>query len=118
MPWLLLVCGQEGGCAANKRRSCFQPADMHDQANSKWRVAGADCVVLHCFAGMSLFCRGWTYIWLLVLPFGIFPEASWWSMLPVSVMTVMMLGIEDLASQLEDPFKFMPYGECCGSPGV
>jgi hypothetical protein len=65
--------------------------------------------------GMSLFCTGWTYIWLLVLPFGIFPEASWWSMLPVSVMTAMMLGMEDLASQLEDPFKFMPYGERCGA---
>jgi hypothetical protein len=32
-------------------------------------------------------------------------------MLPIAVMTGMMLGLEDLAVQLEDPFKFMPYGE-------
>lgn len=51
------------------------------------------------------------YIWLLVLPFGIFPEASFWALLPVAVMTAMMLGLEDLACQLEDPFKFIPYGE-------
>lgn len=38
-------------------------------------------------------------------------EASWWAMLPIGVMTGMMLGLEDLAVQLEDPFKFMPYGK-------
>jgi hypothetical protein len=32
-------------------------------------------------------------------------------MLPIAVMTGMMLGLEDLAVQLEDPFEFMPYGE-------
>jgi predicted membrane chloride channel (bestrophin family) len=68
--------------------------------------------------GMSLFCTGWTFIWLLLLPFGIIPdstpnssEATWWALLPISVMTAMMLGLEDLATQLEDPFKFIPYGE-------
>jgi hypothetical protein len=66
---------------------------------------------------MSLFCSGWTFIWLLLLPFGIVPDtaagaagATWWAMLPISVMTIMMLGLEDLACQLEDPFKFIPYG--------
>lgn len=52
------------------------------------------------------------YIWLLVLPFGIFPEASWWALLPVSVMSAMMLGLEDLACQLEDPFRSIPIGAC------
>lgn len=73
---------------------------------------------------MSLFCAGWTFIWLLLLPFGVIPDstavllgttspsATWWSILPISVMTAMMLGLEDLATQLEDPFKFIPYGEC------
>ena len=81
--------------------------------------------------GMSLFCTGWTFIWLLLLPFGIIPdstpnssEATWWAMLPISVMTAMMLGLEDLATQLEDPFKFIPYGEVadcsagCGPDGA
>ena len=46
-----------------------------------------------------------SYIWLLLLPFGFFPEASWWSLMPISVMAAMMLGLEDLAVQMEDPFK-------------
>jgi hypothetical protein len=50
------------------------------------------------------------FIWLLVLPFGIFPEASWWALVPVSVMALMMLGLEDATAQMEDPFKFIPYG--------
>lgn len=78
-------------------------------------------------AGMSLFCAGWTFIWLLLLPFGVIPDSAslrvlqgldksttgstWWAILPISVMTAMMLGLEDLATQLEDPFKFIPYGE-------
>jgi hypothetical protein len=45
-----------------------------------------------------------------VLPFGIFPEASWWALVPVSVMALMMLGLEDAAATMEDPFKFIPYG--------
>lgn len=36
-------------------------------------------------------------------------------MLPIGVMTGMMLGLEDLAVQLEDPFKFMPYGKLAGT---
>jgi hypothetical protein len=35
---------------------------------------------------MSLFCTGFTYIWLLLLPFGVFPEASWSALLPVFMM--------------------------------
>ena len=78
------------------------------------------CTLLRavCPVGMSLFCSGWTFIWLLLLPFGIIPDyasaspgATWWSILPIAVMTAMMLGLEDLAAQLEDPFKFIPYGE-------
>jgi hypothetical protein len=77
---------------------------------------------------MSLFCAGWTFIWLLLLPFGVIPDSvsllqgddkvhtgsTWWAILPISVMTAMMLGLEDLATQLEDPFKFIPYGEGAG----
>jgi hypothetical protein len=79
------------------------------------------CFAWYPAAGMSLFCTGWTFIWLLLLPFGIMPrdedasalgsDPTWWAMLPISVMTAMMLGLEDLATQLEDPFKFIPYGE-------
>jgi predicted membrane chloride channel (bestrophin family) len=50
------------------------------------------------------------FIWLLVLPFGIFPEASWWALLLVAVMALMMLGLEDAAVQLEDAFKSIAYG--------
>jgi len=50
------------------------------------------------------------YIWLLVLPFGVFPEATWWGLVPVAVMATMMLGLEDLAVQMEDPFKYFAYG--------
>jgi hypothetical protein len=32
-------------------------------------------------------------------------------MLPVSVMALMMLGMEDAATQMEDPFRFIPYGK-------
>src|SRR5690242_10955919 len=60
---------------------------------------------------MSLFCTGWTYIWLLILPFGLFPEAGWFELFPVAIMATMMLGLEDLTIQLEDPFKYIPYGE-------
>ena len=48
---------------------------------------------------MSLFCTGWTLIWLLLLPFGVFPEARWSALLPVFAMSVMMLGLEDAAIQ-------------------
>jgi predicted membrane chloride channel (bestrophin family) len=58
---------------------------------------------------MSLFCAGWTFIWLLLLPFGVFPEASWSALLPVFMMSCMMLGLEDAANQLEDPFRFFAY---------
>ncbi len=57
--------------------------------------------------GMSLFCTGWTYIWLLILPFGLFPEAGWFELFPVAIMATMMLGLEDLTIQLEDPFKYI-----------
>jgi hypothetical protein len=33
------------------------------------------------------------------------------ALLPVTVMVTMMLGLEDLAIQMEDPFRFIPYGE-------
>lgn len=59
--------------------------------------------------GMTLFCTGWTYVWLLLLPFGVFPEASWSAMLPVFCMSTMMLGLEDLSNQIEDPFRFFAY---------
>ena len=38
-------------------------------------------------------------------------EASWYAMLPIGVMSAMMLGLEDVAVQHEDPFRFIPYGE-------
>lgn len=59
--------------------------------------------------GMSLFCSGYMFIWLLLLPFGIFPEGSWSALLPVFMMATMMLGLEDLANQMEDPFCFFPF---------
>jgi hypothetical protein len=67
-----------------------------------------------CSIGLLLllcsFCPS-SYIWLLLLPFGIFPEGSWWSFVPVSVMVMMMLGLEDLAVQLEDPFQSFPHSK-------
>ncbi len=61
-------------------------------------------------AGPSLFSTGWTFIWLLLLPFGIFPEADLSALLPALVMSVMLLGLEDAAIQLEDPFRHFAYG--------
>lgn len=69
-------------------------------------------VFSHTAAAASTAClHPHRFIWLLVLPFGIFPEASWWAMVPVSVMALMMLGLEDATAQMEDPFKFIAYGE-------
>ncbi|KAI8462924.1 MAG: Bestrophin, RFP-TM, chloride channel-domain-containing protein [Monoraphidium minutum] len=59
--------------------------------------------------GLTLFSTGWTLVWLLLLPLGVFPEASWSALLPVFTMATMMLGLEDLANQMEEPFQFFAY---------
>jgi hypothetical protein len=46
---------------------------------------------------------------LILLPFGVFPEASWSALLPVFAMATMMLGLEDVTNQMEDPYAFIPY---------
>ncbi|GAX81774.1 hypothetical protein CEUSTIGMA_g9202.t1 [Chlamydomonas eustigma] len=72
--------------------------------------------------GLSLMCSGFVQIWCLLLPISLMrtdphPYSSWetyWSELDSSgliacaIVTVMLLGCDQIASQFEDPYEMMP----------
>jgi predicted membrane chloride channel (bestrophin family) len=61
-------------------------------------------------------------IWLLLLPFALYdPFASTWNhiaMIPATaVMSVFLFGIEELATQMEEPFTILPMQAFCDKIG-
>ena len=67
-----------------------------------------DRLALYCFLG----------VWLVSLPIGIYDEslvdgAHWLAVPVVVIIGGFLLGIEELASQIEEPFSILPLEAMC-----
>ncbi|KAL4425530.1 hypothetical protein ABPG75_009546 [Micractinium tetrahymenae] len=57
---------------------------------------------------LTLLSTGFIQIWLLLAPFGLWNTNYWFGLFPYFFMAVLMLGCDEVASQLEDPFSLLP----------
>ncbi|KAL4425523.1 hypothetical protein ABPG75_009539 [Micractinium tetrahymenae] len=58
--------------------------------------------------GLVLFNSGMMWTWLLIAPFGLWKHNNWFPLLPYFFLIVLVLGCDEVASQLEDAFAHIP----------
>ena len=69
---------------------------------------------------LTLVNTGFLQIWLLLSPLAIWTDDSsgdWFGLLPFFFMTVMVLGTDEVACQLEDAFQFLPCADVLEAQG-
>lgn len=84
---------------------------MMDQQLSRMSQDAGFCSRLRFNAlpyGLVLFNSGMIWIWLLLAPFGLWKRSNWFALFPYFFLTVLVLGCDEMASQLEDPFSHIP----------
>lgn len=58
--------------------------------------------------GVGLCCTGFLQIWLLFLPLGLWNDADWFGIIAVFWLALLLLGVDEVANQMEDPFGWLP----------
>lgn len=63
------------------------------------------------YQGVSLVCTGFVEIWCLLLPFGLatdMVDVDWISVVAVAIISLLLLAVDEVANQMEDPFQLIP----------
>ncbi|KAL4426657.1 hypothetical protein ABPG77_004713 [Micractinium sp. CCAP 211/92] len=84
---------------------------MMDQQLSRMSQDAGFCSRLRFNAlpyGLVLFNSGLIWIWLMLAPFGLWQSNNWALLVPYFFMAVLVLGCDEMASQLEDAFAHIP----------
>lgn len=80
-----------------------------------------DCVRIKFQAlpqGLTTATSGFVFLWCLLLPFGLITSDTNGTIYPVDLIAVgivalLLLSLDEVATQLEDPFEMMPLDEIC-----
>ncbi|PSC67583.1 hypothetical protein C2E20_8740 [Micractinium conductrix] len=65
--------------------------------------------------GLNLLCTGFLLIWLLLLPLGLWDRASGYAVVAYAIMAILLLGCDEMATQLENPWHLLPLDEMIDS---
>ncbi|KAG1666969.1 hypothetical protein FOA52_004252 [Chlamydomonas sp. UWO 241] len=93
--------------------SMEQFMSMETVIQATWKSAG-DALRIKFQAmpeGVTLMCTGFVEIWCLLLPFGLIVDTGhldWVVLIAVAVASLLLLGCDEVANQMEQPFSLMP----------
>lgn len=70
--------------------------------------------------GVSLMCTGFVFIWLILLPFGLINgpggmTANFSVLVIMAVASMLLLGVDEMASQMEKPYRMLPLDDIYNS---
>jgi len=86
---------------------------METVIQATWKSAG-DALRIKFQAmpeGVTLMCTGFVEIWCTLLPFGLIVDTGhndWITIIAVGAASLMLLGVDEVANQMEEPFNLMP----------
>lgn len=92
-------------------------AAMEQTIGKGWADAG-NCVRLRFQAmpaGLALISTGFVLIWLMLIPFGVWTTESWFALGAMFFVALLLLSVDEIATQMENPFPLLPMDEMMDS---